>query len=792
LAQSVPRDLETICMKAMAKQASRRFATARDMADDLRRYLQGEPIRARRVGNAERLWRWCRRKPALAGMTAAAAVLLMSIAIGGTLAAVQFRQHAKDAEEELYFTSIGFANRELTASLPNPGRAEQLLDACPPDRRNWEWDYLKGWRIEPRVLQAENSTAFRGIAYSNDGSRLAAACKDGMVRVWNLTTDEVVALPGHTSYVYSVAFSPVDSNRLASSGNDGLIRLWDVNSKQETMPALPGLTVYPVGMANCIAFSPDGQLLAGASHGGAVRIWEAATGNLLHELAGHDLWAGSVAFSRDGRLLATGDWQGKVQIWNPRTGEFLKPLQLPEHLAPVACLAFSPDSPGRHLAAGYFENRVDVWDVWGAPGAENPRRLRGHTSFVTSVAFHPEDDRRLMSAGDDRAVKIWDVPTGREVLQLHGHIDNCSGLAFRPDGRQLASASYDRTIRLWNATPPADHKREELHVFPVAHEVWSVGISPDGKRVAAAIYDGDVQLWDAVTGRKLRTFTDSFSMAVFSMAFSPDGRCIAAAGFDEGTPACVLKVLDAQTGDTLLQHREIPEILATEFSPDGKWLAFGLSDGSIKVLSAKAGNKLVHVGQHDGQIAYGSVRFQPLDGTRLASASLDGTVRVWDLPLVLAAADREGELFAPSPSKYLRWRMPRSDTNIAFWNISYSRDGRRLVTGNKDGQLSLWDAETGAEIATGLNKRSEASSGAFLSAAYSPNGRWIVSASEDCTVRVYDAQSFELVHKFRGHLGPIRCLAVSDEVIVTGGNDRTVRIWNLAQLQSTLELKQSL
>jgi WD40 repeat protein len=130
--------------------------------------------------------------------------------------------------------------------------------------------------------------------------------------------------------------------------------------------------------------------------------------------------------------------------------------------------------------------------------------------------------------------------------------------------------------------------------------------------------------------------------------------------------------------------------------------------------------------------------------------------------------------------------MLSGDPGIAIWSISYSRDGLQLVTGNKDGQLQLWDAETGHELNSRLDRRSEASSGAFLSVAYSPNGRWIVSASEDCTVRVYNATSLALVHKFRGHVGPIHCLAVSDEFIVTGGRDKTVRVWSLKELEEKL------
>jgi WD40 repeat protein len=121
---------------------------------------------------------------------------------------------------------------------------------------------------------------------------------------------------------------------------------------------------------------------------------------------------------------------------------------------------------------------------------------------------------------------------------------------------------------------------------------------------------------------------------------------------------------------------------------------------------------------------------------------------------------------------------------VAFWSVDYSPDGHHLVTGSRNGELTLWNAETGEVI----HNKTESSGGAFLSAAFTPNARWIVTASEDCTARVYDATDLDVVHRFRGHLGPINCLAVSDELLVTGSADKTVKVWDLKRVEQESNL----
>lgn len=790
-----PRDLETICLRAMAKEASGRYPTARDMADDLQRFLRQELILARPASAVARLWRWSRRRPALAALACVIAVLLAALAVGGTAvvnlllavialggaaAAVQFRRLAikeqrlrREADENLYYYRIALAHRELTVSIPQPASAIELLQACPPESRRWEWHYLhRLWQTESIVLQAPGSGEFRGVAFSHNGRRLAAACGDGKIRIWDQNTQRVTELSGHDAYVYSVAFHPLDDNRLASSGSDGLVRIWDIASGQSSLPPLPGIKAYAVGLARCVAYSPSGELLAAASDPGVLHVWNASTCRAIHRLEGHEVRVSSVAFSRDGNLLASGSWSGSIRIWDSRTGQLLKTLQRPEHRYPVSCLAFGNDPSGRLLAAAYFDNRVDVWNV---PEETIHSRLRGHTGYVTSVAFQPDDDRRLVSAGEDRAIRVWDLPSGRPVLQLPGHLDNCAGLAFSPNGRQLASGSYDQTIRLWDASELAADQRAERHVFELDHEVWCVALSPDGRLVAAAGRGPNLQLWDPATGSSLREFPSTFIEVVFGIAFSPDGRRLAGAGFDAGAPPCVLKILDLEQGSCLLEHREGQEIFAVVFSPNGQHLAFGLGDGSIKLIDVSTGQPAMLVGKHDRPIAFGALAFRP-DGRRLASASLDGTIRIWNLPEDASTSSAGLELEASSRAEHLHCQMSSSNLGVAFWSVAYSADGQQVIGGDKNGQMTVWNAETGALVHT----NADAARGAFLSVALSSDNRWAVTGSEDCNLRIYEANRLTRTRTLKGHTGPIHCLAVSNRYVATGGRDKTVRIWELS------------
>jgi hypothetical protein len=239
----------------------------------------------------------------------------------------------------------------------------------------------------------------------------------------------------HAWPVESVAFSP-DGRILASGSADKTVRLWDVSSRQ----LLATLTGHEESV-DSVAFSPDGRLLASGSRDKTVRLWDVSSRQLLATLTGHYNIVLSVAFSPDGRLLASASDDKTVRLWDVASRQLLATLT--GHKKGVESIVFSPD--GRLLASCSLDKTVRLWDV----ATRQPLATLGHEDFVWSAAFSP-DGRILASISTDKTVRLWDVATRQTLSTLTGHNDWVTSLAFSPDGRVLASASRDKTLRLWD------------------------------------------------------------------------------------------------------------------------------------------------------------------------------------------------------------------------------------------------------------------------------------------------------------------------------------------------------
>jgi WD40 repeat protein len=814
--KGVPRELAAIVRKAMARRPEERYPTARELAEDLRRFETGQLVSAQHYSKPMLVVHWLERYRAPASMLG---LCLLAVIITVSVSFQRVVRERNTAEEQ---RALALKERALAEERANElilVQARNALDRDPTATLAWlkthpmrdkDWEKVRDLAVEARERGVARHLFLREYrkasfgSFSPDGERFVSAGPGRTVRVWDVRSGAVVAQRPHPGEIHHARFAP-DGRTIAIIDWEGTtIDLWDSASGE--LRTFRGHE----GLVSDIRFSRDGGWLISGGYDGTVRSWSLADGSMRRfpggsrdGISGLSLgpdghWAmasqsgnvymeqgptgarrlvhagrpGStwVCHSPDGKWLAFASNDGAVWLWDVTAA---RKRLLSRGEQKVSEGAFSPDS--RLLAVPSFDGTIRLWDL----SRGTARVLRGPLGEAYVVAFSG-DGKELASGGQDGTVHRWNLGTGA-VTVLRGHAAQVFQVAYASDGRWLASTAHDGTTRLWEL--PEEHATVlSGHV----DDLTAVAFSPHGDALATASRDMTVRLWgsDGRAGPVLRGHTD----LVWRIAFSPDGQHLASGGFDhslrwwdtsagtgrvlghhEGVIWAVL-VLDGgatvasagsdgrvrlwtvATGESRVLHSGPGEVRALAASGDGRWLAWAGDDRTVYLHERATGLLRQEPGHEDTIYRLG---FSP-DGRWLASAGWDGTVRLWPL--------QGGEAHI----------LGRHNARVRA--LAFAPDGRWLASAGEDGRICLWSL-------TGLNMRIFAGHEAMVrQVTFSPDGAILASGSWDGTVHLWNVATgatYRILH----HEGRVVDLAFdpTGQILASVGADDTARLWGVTR-----------
>ncbi len=820
-------DLETICLKCLAREPAKRYGSAEALADDLGHWQAGEPIAARPAGLFESFWKWARRKPLQAALFA---LLICSVTvIGGVIFAAnrQVREHqqvaevaskARDVAEDVsktirYVQGVAVAERML--DFGDPYLASRRLARMDPNLRSWEWPALeRRARVELQFLMTQPTIEKLGSielphAFQLSHVKLLPTQPDvaafrrefgkgrdqpGELTLWDRVRGSLVrSIP----QVYEPFDISSDGQFFAAPENYNgavVVRYMETGQVFGKLEALPGAL-------QTLVFSPDGkQLAAGvgiAGKQGEVVLWDVASRKVISRCPAEGGQAVRVAFSADGRQLATAsEISNALILWDASNGHEIRRF---DQAGRIVAFAFSPRG---ELLAATNGSQIEFWDVGTGAKKKTIAKQPGqsvndyrYTSWggekVDAVAFSA--DGRFLTTGGSSAtargfsgfagqavgtVRLWEVETGRQVLLMRGQIGGASTLSYSPDGRKLAWSG-------WNNNSVTLCEFEKLQPNQTLPGGGPVAVSPDGR--LSAWSDGRIHLRETIGGPPIGSPMGDVIFGPLGVAFSHDGKRIAG-GLVGGT--WDLPIWDLATGKRQILLKCFRPTYGVAFSPDDR-LVMLAGSMSVHVCDAATGN-IVFEPKTVGKNYCGAFS---ADGKRLAIGGLKdpnqpgGEVVIWDVanwqPLV-----RLQGLFDGATS--VAWN-PEGTLVAACAGVPFDDgSGRRA---NNPHEVMVWNAETGDE-----HLRLEGHATDVNAVLFTPDGRRLISASADNTVKLWDVRLGLEVMSMRRAGGSLVSLALSRDggVLAAGAHwfrgaqDKTVGlfIWNAKEMTPPPEGRQ--
>jgi WD40 repeat protein/serine/threonine protein kinase len=762
LQPKVPRPLETICLKCLEKEPINRYVSAAALADDLRRHLDGRPIHAQPPSVASRVWRWCRRNPGVAGLSAAVFLLLLLVlsreailrAAAETRAreAVAARGRAnqlaesesnlrRDAEQRSLHLTL-----EKAWSLPEQGQIAEgmlwlvrCLEIAPADDVDLQQAIranLAAWngRIHPLrqlLLQGGPITA---LASSPAGKRLASSTERS-VRLFDLVTGEPIGAPlAHEAPVQSLAFSS-DGTRLVAATITPAIYTWDMASGE--MSGAPLRNPDWVGTSDwrypAVVLSSDGAHALVKGKNDTAQLWETSTGKSVGRPLPVPFYA--LTFSADGLRFVAGSGS-TAQVWDLSSEHHVgKPLV---HSASIDTVHLNRN--GSKVVVGGEDITARLWDV--ARGEPFGASLR-HQESVLVARFSPGGSQ-VVTGGLDRMARLWDAATGEPTGPPIRHLDAVDRAAFSPDGRILATGSRDGLINIHEVS------RRQPHVEPLKQRqaLLAVGFSPKGGRAVTACWDGTAQEWDLATHKPVGGPLGEYKNLCPVTVYSPDGSRILTARWD-GT-AQQWDAVTRQPVGPAMHHEDA--ILAAAYSPDGSKILTGSQDKTAQLWEAATGRSIGKPLPHTHSVH--AVAFHP-DGDLLLTGSYDRTACVWD-------AHTQQRIEPPFPH------------TARVSDVAFSPDGSKVLTATQDGVAQLWDL---GRKPVGQPMRHAVT---IRRAAFSPDGQRIVTASHDGTARIWDVATQRSLGTPLTHAAGVKAVAFSPDGqhILTGDADGRAWLWD--------------